>query len=297
MRLLSKNSLEIACREGFFAEFPLGPGSLNTENARASQVRIERSGQPSKRYPRSGRRKMRGKWILFLGMLAASLSIVLFPAFASTQLPSQQKPCSEYSDPFDTYNPERWSEVLFLSMARGAISVDNGWLTLTTPKDQPCEIQLYSLFSLSGDFDIQTQYDFSSPPQLPLCRFNAGLVIQTLGDEKSYKCYIAAALKEDFFFRARLDASGEKNLEKYKGRIAPQEGFIRVVRKGGQISFLTLEAGEWRVIHAFSEPCNEKMRVRFKLQTSGEDESMQPCPVTVRFDNFKVNSCDRIVEE
>lgn len=297
MRQLSQNSLLRLCPGGFSAGSPLGSSSTNADDVYPSRVQIERPGFPSKHFSGNGRRKIWVKGMLFFWVLAASLSIVFFPSYTPAQQPSHQKPCSEYSDPFDTYNPERWSEVLLLSRARGGISVENGWLALTTPKDQPCEIQLYSLFCFVGDFDIQAQYDFSSPPKLPLCRFNAGLVVQTLGDEKSYKCYIAAALKEDFFFRARLDASGEKNLEKHKGRRASHEGFIRVVRKGGRISFLTLEAGEWRVIHGFSEPCNEKMRVRFKLQTSGEDEGMQPCPVTVKFDNFKVNACDGIVEE
>jgi hypothetical protein len=238
------------------------------------------------------RKRMHVWWIA-----AVVLGIILFPSLASAQQPSHQKPCTEYSDPFDTCNPDRWQEVLFYSKARGTVAVENGKLTLTTPKDEPCEIQVYSLFCLVGDFDIQAEYDFSSPPQLPLCRFNAGLVVQTPGDERSYKCYIAAAQKEDFFFRGRLDASGDHNLERYKGDAAPHTGFIRIVRKGGRLSFLTLEAGTWRTIYTFGEPSSEKLRVRFKLQSSGDDEGMQPCPVTVKFDNFKVNSCDGIVEE
>jgi hypothetical protein len=232
-----------------------------------------------------------------LGMAAGAMAFAL--TFAGAVLAQQppERACMEYSDPFEAFNPERWQEVLLYSKARGKISVDNGWLSISTPVDEPCEIQVYSLFSLDGDFDIQADYDLAGSKELPLCRFNAGLVVQTLGDEKSYKCYIAAAQKEDLLFRARLDVSGEKNLEKYKGRQAPRAGTIRIIRKEGQLSFLALDAGEWRTLHTFAGPCQEKLRVRFKLQTSEDEEGVQACPVTVKFDNFKVNSCDKIVDE
>jgi len=235
-------------------------------------------------------------WFL-LWHLTAALVMVLFPLPVGAQQAPSPKPCSAYSDSFDTYQPNLWQEVLLYSKAQGTVSVENGWLSLKTPKDEACEIQVYSLFCFDGDFDIQADYDFSDPPGLPSCRFNVGLVVQTSADEISYKCYLAAAQKEDFFFRGRLDAFGEKNLERYKGEVAPAKGVIRIVREAGQISFLTLEGDRWRTLYTFKKPCREKLRVRFKAQTSGDDDGLLPCPVTVRFDNFKVNACDRIVEE
>jgi hypothetical protein len=238
---------------------------------------------------------LKGSW--WLGMVAAGLGVAFSSAVVCSQEQSNQTPCSAYSDHFDTYNPDRWQEVLLYSKARGALAVVNGQLTLKTPVDEPCEIQVYSLFCFEGNFDIQVNYDFSDPERLAQCRFNTGLVVQTPGDEKSYKSYIAAAQKEEFFFRGRVDVSGEKNLEKYKGDAAPQAGVIRLVRKAGNIAFLTLEAGTWRTLYEFREPCHEKLRVRFKLQTGSDEDGMQPCSVTARFDDFKVNSCEKIVEE
>jgi hypothetical protein len=232
-----------------------------------------------------------------LWITLAALGIGFSPSFAPAEQGPGQKGCAEYSDRFDTFNPERWQEVLLYSKARGKVSVDHGWLSISTAEDEPSEIQVYSLFSFDGDFDIQADYDLPGSKGLPLCRFNTGLVLQTLGDERSYKCYIAAAQKEDFLFRARLDASGEQNLEKHKGRPAPMAGTIRIIRKAGQLSFLTLESGEGRTLYTFAHSCQERLRVRFKLQTSEDEEGMQACPVTVRFANFKVNSCDKIVEE
>lgn len=234
---------------------------------------------------------------LVLVSIAATLSMLGLPFPAFTEQELLQKPCAAYSDRFETYNIERWQEVLLYSRAQGAVAVENGRLVLRTPADEPCEVQVYSLFAFEGDFDIQAEYDFADPRGAPSCRFNLGLVMQTLGDEQSYKCYLAAAQKEDFFFRARLDAFGERNLEKHKGDAAREAGVIRMVRKEGKVSFLTLEADTWRTVYSFSKPCHEKLRVRFKAQTGGDEEGAQPCPVTVKFDNFTVNSCQRIVEE
>jgi hypothetical protein len=234
---------------------------------------------------------------LLRGVLPAILGLAFFPSLAAPQQIPSQKLCSAYSDRFDTFNTERWHEVLLYSKVWGAVTVENGRLILRTPKNDPCEIQVYSQFSFEGDFDIQADYDFSDPAGLPLCRFNIGLVVQTLGDEKSYKCYLAAAQKEDLFFRGRLDVMGEKNLEKYKGDAAPETGVIRIVRKAGSITFLTLETDHWQPLYTFKEPCHERLRVRFKAQTSSDDEGLQPCPVTVKYGNFIVNSCDRIIEE
>ena len=232
-----------------------------------------------------------------LWLILAALGIGFFASFAPAEQGPGQKGCSEYSDPFAAFNLDRWQEVLLYSKAQGTVSAANGWLSISTPEDEPCEIQVYSLFCFDGDFDIQADYDLAGSKELPLCRFNAGLVMQTLGDERSYKCYIAAAQKEDFLFRARQDVFGEKNLEQYKGKPAPKAGVIRIIRKAGQLSFLTREAGEWRTLYTFAQSCQEKLRVRFKLQTSEDEEGMQACPVTVKFANFKVNSCDKIVEE
>jgi|GEM_PF-2330663 len=233
------------------------------------------------------------RWSL---VAVAAVLVLSYPHTSWGQQPNPN-PCLEYSDRFATYNPERWQEVLLYSKARGRVSAEDGWLNIRTPKDEPCEIQVYSLFCFDGDFDLQADYDLSSSEGLPLCRFNTGLVMQTLGDERSYKCYLSAVQREDFRFRARLDVSGEKNLEKFKGRPAPARGAIRIMRKAGLLSFLTHEEGEWRTVYTFLEPCEEKLRVRFKLQTSEDEEGMQACPVTVKYGKFQVNSCDKIVDE
>lgn len=233
-----------------------------------------------------------------LWIILAAWGIGFFPSLALTaESTAGQKACGEYSDPFDTYNPERWQEVLLYSKAPGKVSAENGWLSISTAGDEPCEIQVYSLFSFDGDFDIQADYELPESKDLPQCRFNAGLVAQTLGDERSYKCYIAAAKKEAFLFRARLDASGEKNIERHKGLPAPNTGSIRIVRKAGRLSFLTREAGEWKTVYAFEQSCLEKLRIRFKLQTSDDEDGGQVCPVTVKFAKFQVNSCDKVLED
>jgi hypothetical protein len=230
--------------------------------------------------------------LLFLFIVGGAMC--LGPTFAAQT--SQATGCEKYSDAFDTYNIERWQEVLLYSRAQGTVTVENGQLILNTPKNEPIEIQVYSLFTFSGDFDIQTDFDLSSIEPVKHCRFNGGVVLQTLGDERSYKCYVAHTPRKGLFFRSRLDRFGEQNLEKQKLHPASQRGTIRVVRKEGQITFLALESQQWRPVYVFEELCKEKLRMRFKLQT-GADEIREPCPTIMKFDNFTVNSCDTILEE
>lgn len=224
--------------------------------------------------------------------------IVQLSAFSNLSLAAMAKQqCAQYSDHFDTYNPERWHDVMLYSEGQADFAVKDGRLTIKSSQDTPCEVQVYSLFIFDGDFDIQVDYDLTAGDKLQSCRFNAGLVLQTLGDEKSYKSYVAMTPNKGLFFRGRLDRYGEQNIEKHKGNPAPERGTIRITRKKGNIDYLALVDGKWRNIYEFNEPCNENLRVRLKLQTGGDEEEGQTCPVQVRFDNFLVNSCDNIVAE
>ena len=54
---------------------------------------------------------------------------------------------------------------------------------------------------------------------------------------------------------------------------------------------------KWIEIYAFEAPSKEKLRLRFKLQTSDGETVKWTCPAVVRFDNFIVNSCDTILQE
>jgi len=230
-----------------------------------------------------------------LPLIAVFLFSGLHPSKAFAMPEAGESTCSEYSDSFESYNLERWQDVLLYSRQSGTVGVKDGLLNLRCPKDDPCEIQIYSLFTFEGDFDVQA--DFTVPVAPEACQFNAGLVIQTLGDEKSYKCYIAGAPGRGLFYRARMDYFGEQNQEKLKGGPSPQTGTLRVVRKAGRLTFLVLDSGAWQETCTFAEPCNEKVRVRFKLQTGDDEKGTQSCPVAVMFDNFAVNACDTIGRE
>jgi hypothetical protein len=216
------------------------------------------------------------------------------PAPAGTQTPDLS-PCKAYSDAFDFYNPQRWHEVLLYSKVKGRVSVEDGWMVLKAPGEKPVEVEVYSLFTFEGDFDLQLDYDLSDPTRLETCRFNAGMVLQTSGDRVSYKFYIATRERRELFYRVRMDRFGEHNVEMEKHPQASEKGTIRLIRRDGRIQchLLRDDAG-WEQIHVFESPNREALRLRLKLQTYREDETRQPCGAKVKFDNFIVNSCDRI---
>lgn len=230
-------------------------------------------------------------------LVSLALIVCLHPSSTFAQQRELQEKCAKYSDTFDTYDIERWQEVLLYSRAQGIVTVDNGQLVLEAPEEKPTEIEVYALFTFLGDFDIQADYDISNQSQSKNCRFNAGIVMQTLGDEKSYKCYVAKSPQKGLFFRTRLDLSGEKSVEKHKGAPAQKCGKIRIIRKDNVVSFSVLKDNMWTGIYGFQEPCKEKLRLRFKLQTATEEAMSRTCPAVVKFDNFIVNSCDIILQE
>ena len=215
----------------------------------------------------------------------------------NVQAASKQISCSSYSDNFDSFNPERWQEVLLYSATQGSVEVDNGQLVLSAADNQPTEIQLYSLFTFEDDFDIQADYKVVYPADMASCRLNAGLVMQTLDDKIRYKCYVSKIPKNRLFFRGRHDLYDNEVLETGKKRPASPKGSIRIVRKEGRLTYLALVDNRWVEVFPFKEPNRKKMRLRFKLQTFFEDSNSMTCPATVKFDNFVVNSCERILSE
>jgi hypothetical protein len=213
------------------------------------------------------------------------------------QQENKKRLCEAYSDAFNNFNTERWQDVLLYSKARGLVKVEDGQLVLSAPEEKNTEIQVYALFTFDGDFDIQADYHVLNQSESKDCRFNAGLVMQTLGDERSYKCYVTKRPQKGLFFRSRLDRFGEKNVERHKGAAAPGHGKIRIVRKDDLVFFSGWEDSKWSEIYAFNRPSTEKLRLRFKLQTGIEEAEGQACPMVVKFDNFLINSCDAIVKE
>lgn len=231
------------------------------------------------------------------------LILLLICAVVPAGLPRDALPsgpagrCLEYSDAFDTFNPERWQEVLLYSKAEATVRVADGSLRLETPPDTPCEAQVYSLFTFQGDFDIQADYEVVGGDELKACRFNAGLVLQTPNDETSYKFYVASNGRDQFLFRARRDRFGEENQEAYKTECRVPMGCMRVKREGPRVTFLSKEGDDWRTVYAFDDPGKERMRLRFKLQTNVREEEGKLCPVVVKFDNFTVLACETILNE
>ena len=239
------------------------------------------------------------KRLLNFQQLLRVLLTLLVLSVLQSQETLGRPPCNKYSDSFDFYDVDRWHEVLLYSKEHGRVTVENGQLVLKAPGRKPIEVQLYSLFMFEGDFDIKVDYDLSKQIKIRGCRFNTGIVLQSSGDEINYKFYIATRPPKNLFFRFRLDRFGEQNIEKHKGREAPLKGQIRVIRKAGQISFWAMnEKGSWEKMLTFKQLCEDKLRLRFKLQTSNTTaKDGDACRARVQFDNFVVNSCDQIIAQ
>ena len=211
-------------------------------------------------------------------IIAGLMTVFLLAAGAPTGWTGEAAfNCDNYSDRFDLLDIRRWQEVLLYSDVQGEVAVEDGRLVLRAHPEAPSEIQVYSLFTLQGDFDIQIDYKVLHKGRKDRCRFNAGLVLQTAADEISYKCYVSKRPK--------------------KGSKAPDLNRIRVVRKNEKVFYYAFSEEGWQMQSAFQQPVRENLRIRLKLQTSGDSETTGGCPAIVAFDNFRVNACTTILDD
>lgn len=146
--------------------------------------------------------------------LVSLFLILILPTLKIIAEQEPINPCEEHSDSFKTYDMEKWQDVLLYSQAKGAVSVKQGELFLSTPQKKPTEIEVYSLFSLIGDFDLQIDYHIYQNNNHRKCRFNSGIVMQTLDDEKSYKFYVSEKPGKGLLFTGRHDIENKINKEK-----------------------------------------------------------------------------------
>jgi len=231
-------------------------------------------------------------------IIAGLMTVFLLAAGAPTGWAGEVAfTCEDYSDRFDLLDIRRWQEVLLYSDVQGEVAVEDGRLVLRAHPVAPSEIQVYSLFTFQGDFDIQIDYKVLHKGRKDRCRFNAGLILQTAADEISYKCYVSKRPNKPLAYTSRVDRFGEDNQERKKGSKAPDLNRIRVVRKNGKIFYYAFSEEGWQMQSAFEQPVRENLRIRLKLQTSGDSETTGGCPAIVAFDNFRVNACTTILDD
>ncbi|MEW5734131.1 MAG: hypothetical protein AB1921_04705 [Thermodesulfobacteriota bacterium] len=239
---------------------------------------------------------MERSWVR-VAILLAALCIFAAPYWLHADQDMQKTDCAKYSDDFDKLDRDRWYPALGYSEHHGKAFCDKGGLILQTPSDEPCEIQVYSLFTLEGDFDISVGYEILAGTEGPSCRMNTGLVLTADGNEDiSYKALVGVTPPGKTVYRARLDRLGIQMVEKkkFKEFPAPAAGRIRVVRKDGRITYFATEDGKEQTVYEFEQPCDSKLRVRIKL-TTGSSEAMQDaCISAVSFSDFTVASCQGV---
>ena len=232
--------------------------------------------------------------ILFLFVvLYASIPITTIGGKAIAA--DKQTGCHPFSDSFSIIDPSRWQPIFLYSKVRGQATIDKSRLALTAPANTACEIQVYSLFLLEDDFDIELDYDVTPLAENSDCIFNGGLVLQTTDDTYSYKCYLSQKKETGLIYRTRFDRYGETKLEIAKLKKAPMTGVLRIVRKKGIVSLRSFQDKKWEELYRFQTPLTAPLRIRLKLETRTESNEDNHCDnQTILFDNFKINSCSAI---
>jgi hypothetical protein len=218
-----------------------------------------------------------------------------------------------YNDSFDTLREEVWERAALtwtreqLAAYRLAdITIENGQLTIKTEAGGFSQGGLGSKYVLQGDYDIQLDchIDFSIRRQ----DIDQFLFFFVATGEANRKVDRSAAItgvvkkaghgKGVVFSRHRV--KDKKFPPSWGPRIGKFHGTFRIVRIGNRIYMLFKKDGDslWSEISNFTFT-QEDVRLGFSLQNfvSKRTSVKAGAPVIAKFDNFKINAAQEIIEE
>ena len=245
---------------------------------------------------------------IFIGCSATSTGVKPSPFQIPNSLP--QNKLAYYNDPFDKLRQDLWekagktfSEAQLTNYKPADMDLENGKLRIKTRVGHFSKGGLVSNYTLRGDFDVQIDCEFD-------------FIQKTLDMEQSL---IFAVVKKGEEFRQHslanigLSKRAGRNstiFSKYieKGKLATRKwvtvdrfrGTLRIVRIGNKINTLYRSQGEkdWKTILTFTGMTDE-VSVAFGLQnfTSTRTSIRAETSIVARFDNFKINAAQGVIEE
>lgn len=255
--------------------------------------------------------------LITLTLLAAFL--ISFPTCATNKhslkivkgLPEDR--LAYYNDSFDRFREDIWEKAALTwgreqlaNYTLADISVERGELTIKTKTGGFSQGGLGSKYFLRGNFDIQLDchINFLKGKQ-DIDQYLFLFVRGKKGDGKEERSvtYIGVVKKAGHgkgvvFSRQRI--KGERFPASKGPRIGKFHGSLRIVRIGSKMSAQYRMKGEelWRELSNFFFPSDD-VRLGFSLQNfiSKRTFVTASSSVIARFDNFKINAAQEIIEE
>ncbi|MDZ7697820.1 MAG: hypothetical protein U5R49_13160 [Deltaproteobacteria bacterium] len=252
-------------------------------------------------------------WIMIVLLSAVSgffAGCVTDTASLKVEKTLPQEKLAYYNDTFDKLRTDLWEKAGYTyneaqksNFKLGKMRVQDGKLWVQTETGCFSKGGLGSKYGLKGDFDIQVdcQINFLDGEH------NMDQILTFLVIERG-----KAIMTGDVVFlrlsREGVNASGELvSAARTNGRYHPGnsrdienfDGTLRIVRKGSQISTLYKTKGdkEWKLLNSFRSTSND-LEFGLLLQNFSYKRTIitANAPITARFDNFRINAAEEIIE-
>jgi hypothetical protein len=216
-----------------------------------------------------------------------------------------------YNDSFDKLREDLWdkagfmhSEAVIANFRQANMAIEDGMLRIDTQTGSFSKGGLVSRYVIRGDFDIQIdcRIDFLTGFQ-DMDQFVAFVVLDRSSEIGKMDSVVIGILKRGTrMFKAVFSGNTQKSkyrLSKYN-RVEDFNGTLRIVRIGDNIntSYKMQGEREWVELSRFRFSLGD-IQLGFKLQNYTHDRTSitAKSPVTAKFDNFRINAAQEIIEE
>ena len=253
----------------------------------------------------------------FIKAISFVVPIVFFQGCATAPVSSKienslpQDKFAYYNDNFDKLREDLWdkagymhSEPVRANFRQAKMVIKDGKLRIDTQTGSFSKGGLASRYVIRGDFDIQIDchIDFLNGFQ-NMDQFVAFVVLDRGGEIGKMDSVVIGLVKRgtrmfNFVFSGRTQKS-KYRLGKYN-RVGDFNGTLRIERIEDNISTFYKIQGEreWRELGTFRSTLGD-IQLGFKLQnyTHDRESITAKSPVTAKFDNFRINAAQEIIEE
>ncbi|MBW1944962.1 MAG: hypothetical protein JRJ51_19320 [Deltaproteobacteria bacterium] len=220
---------------------------------------------------------------------------------------------ADYNDSFDSFREDLWDKAAWVPLEKqkanlktAEISIEDGQLKMQTKTGAFSKIFVGSKFLLKGDFDIQVdcQVDFLEDIS-EMDQITGFFILKKGKDFKDIKIFQIRAVKTS----ARWEQDGIIQTATLKGgkwrsrarhNTENFHGTFRVTRKGKKCTTFYKKEGrvEWKEMVTESFTDEEVMAGFFATNFRSQATRIKAIrPFTARFDNFRINAVQGIIEE
>jgi hypothetical protein len=219
-----------------------------------------------------------------------------------------------YNDPFDRLREDLWEKFTFVGRGKhkqlaglkvADIRTQGGKLRIKTKIGSFSNGGLVTKYSFRGDFDIQLDcdFDFLKGTHDMDQQLYFGVFESRLRFDQSHS-YAIIFIKRGREHSGQMISAYREKGKRYAGSVKDVGGFhgsLRIARKGDGISTLYKKEGKkkWREMDTFRSTTNDVVfcfglsnYLHFKRNSITARSA-----VIARFDNFKTNSAQEIIEE